>query len=90
VDRAEKMDIPDADDAVEKVVSERKRPEEMDSSDGAGMGRESTINCPLLNALERKDFRSSREILEKSAGPRVLRAAWRAAIGAVALQRVAE
>lgn len=73
-DRAEEKDISEADDAIEDVVFERERPVEADSSEGAGIGTESTSNCPLLKALERNGLRSSMGTSEKSAGPRVLSA----------------
>ena len=74
-DRADESEISEADQVVEDVVFERKRQSDnTGSSDGAGIGTESTISCPFLKAFARKGFRSSRGVSEKSAGPRVLRA----------------
>ena len=75
------MEISDAEEAIEDVVFARKRPSgDTASSAGAGMGTESTINCPLRKAFARKCLTSSRPLSEKSAGPSVLRASCRAAI----------
>jgi len=54
----------DVEAAIDEVVYAGDRPSKMDASDEAGIGTESTINCPCLKAFARKDERSSTGVSE--------------------------